>query len=263
MFMFHLTASYSPTILVRLRLKNKTALITGGDSGIGRAAAIMFAREGARGITITYLSEERPDAEDAKKMIEESGAKVHIVECDLMEESHCKMVVDEHIKQFKTLDIVVNNASKQMSVFDFTLLYPMFRLSLTRLRKQHVREVRGYQSRQRSFDFPVEHPPNVCCHEVRPSSPQAWFIYHQHHIRYRLQGQHRHGRLFFNKGSYRYLHSVTSFAAGPTRYSRECRCSGPRRHSAAASKPACGQRRRYVSTYIFRILGAFNQALSS
>ena len=74
----------------------------------------MFAREGAVGITIAYLPEEQPDAEDAKKMIEDSGTKVNLVAADLMDESSCKKVVDSHIKAFGKLDILVNNASKQM-----------------------------------------------------------------------------------------------------------------------------------------------------
>lgn len=100
----------------RVRLKGKTALVTGGDSGIGRSAAIMFAMEGARGVTITYLPEERPDAEDAAKAIEAAGSKALIVECDLEEESSCRKVVDEHIKTFGTLNVLVNNASKQVFV---------------------------------------------------------------------------------------------------------------------------------------------------
>ncbi|KAF9055811.1 hypothetical protein BJ165DRAFT_1521782 [Panaeolus papilionaceus] len=96
------------------KLQGKTAVITGGDSGIGRAAAIMFAREGCTGITITYLPEEEPDAKDAKRLIEESGAKCQIVCADLIEENACKALIDNHIQKFGQLDIVVNNASKQI-----------------------------------------------------------------------------------------------------------------------------------------------------
>lgn len=98
------------------RLKGKTAIVTGGDSGIGRSAAIMFAMEGARGVTITYLPDEKPDAEDAAKAIEAAGSKALIVECNLEEESACRRLVDEHIKAFGTLNVLVNNASKQVCV---------------------------------------------------------------------------------------------------------------------------------------------------
>ncbi|PPQ79427.1 hypothetical protein CVT25_002697 [Psilocybe cyanescens] len=101
------------------KLKGKTAIITGGDSGIGRAAAIMFAREGATGITISYLPEEADDAKDAKKMIEDSGATCNVVEVDLMEEKNCKSVVDSHLQKFGKLDILVNNASKQIMTKNF------------------------------------------------------------------------------------------------------------------------------------------------
>jgi len=96
------------------KLKGKTCLVTGGDSGIGRSAAIMFAMEGAKGVTITYLPEEKEDAEDAAKAIETAGAKALIVECDLTQREDCKRIVDEHIKAFGTLNVLVNNASKQI-----------------------------------------------------------------------------------------------------------------------------------------------------
>ncbi|KII96044.1 hypothetical protein PLICRDRAFT_98637 [Plicaturopsis crispa FD-325 SS-3] len=96
------------------KLHGKTALITGGDSGIGRAAAIMFAREGARGISIVYLPQEEPDAKDAKALIEASGAQVLLLPADLMDENNCKAVVDKHIARFETLNVLVNNASKQI-----------------------------------------------------------------------------------------------------------------------------------------------------
>ena len=105
-----------PHVNIDARLKGKTAIVTGGDSGIGRSAAIMFAMEGARGVTITYLPDEKPDAEDAAKAIEAAGAKALIVECNLEEESACRRLVDEHIKAFGTLNVLVNNASKQVCV---------------------------------------------------------------------------------------------------------------------------------------------------
>lgn len=95
-------------------MEGKTAIITGGDSGIGRAAAIQFAREGATGITISYLPEEETDAKDAKRLIEESGAKVNLYSGDLMKDENCKALVDSHLKAFGKLNILVNNASKQM-----------------------------------------------------------------------------------------------------------------------------------------------------
>lgn len=97
-------------------MSKKTAIITGGDSGIGRSAAIMFAREGATGITIAYLPEEEPDAKDAQEQIQASGAEVLLAPMDLMQEENCKKLVDMHIKKFGKLNVLVNNASKQMCV---------------------------------------------------------------------------------------------------------------------------------------------------
>ncbi|KAL1740577.1 hypothetical protein HDZ31DRAFT_47207 [Schizophyllum fasciatum] len=104
------------------KLKNKAIIVTGGDSGIGRAAAIAFAREGASGITITYLPEEEADARDAKKDIEASGAKVVTVKVDLINEDDCKRVVDEHVKAFGRVDVLVNNASRQVINSDFATI---------------------------------------------------------------------------------------------------------------------------------------------
>lgn len=74
----------------------------------------MFAREGATGITITHLPQEAEDAKDAKKMIQDSGGKCNLVEADLMDEAACKRLVESHLNAFGKLDILVNNASKQM-----------------------------------------------------------------------------------------------------------------------------------------------------
>ncbi|KAL1702269.1 hypothetical protein EV121DRAFT_210445 [Schizophyllum commune] len=104
------------------KLKNKAIIVTGGDSGIGRATAIAFAREGASGITITYLPEEEADARDAKKDIESSGAQVITVKVDLINEADCKRVVDEHVKAFGRVDVLVNNASRQVINSDFATI---------------------------------------------------------------------------------------------------------------------------------------------
>lgn len=101
------------------KLEGKTAIITGGDSGIGRAAAIQFALEGATGITITHLPEEEEDAKDAKRLVEEAGAKVNLVCGDLRDlENHCRTVVESHMRNFGKLNILVNNASKQIMCKD-------------------------------------------------------------------------------------------------------------------------------------------------
>ncbi|RKS55140.1 NAD(P)-dependent dehydrogenase (short-subunit alcohol dehydrogenase family) [Gillisia mitskevichiae] len=93
------------------KLQNKTALITGGDSGIGRSVAIHFAREGAN-IAIVYLKEDE-DALETKKMVEKEGKECLIIEGDLKEEKFCKSIISKCLEEFKSLDIVVNNAAFQ------------------------------------------------------------------------------------------------------------------------------------------------------
>lgn len=95
------------------KLKGKTAIVTGGDSGIGRAAAQMFAREGAH-VTIIYLPEEEDDAQRVKKAIQDEGLECLTLPLDLMKSENCQTIVDEHIKKYGGLDVLVNNASKQI-----------------------------------------------------------------------------------------------------------------------------------------------------
>ena len=90
------------------KLKGKTAIITGGDSGIGKATALLFAAEGAD-IVISYLSE-TSDAKETKKEIEKLGRKCILIKGDLGRENNCKKVITETVKNFGKLDILVNNA---------------------------------------------------------------------------------------------------------------------------------------------------------
>ena len=94
------------------RLKGRKALITGGDSGIGRAVAIAFAREGAD-ITLNFLPEEEEDAKEVLELIRESGVQAHAVPGDLKEEAFCTTLVETAVKKMDGLDIVVNVAGKQ------------------------------------------------------------------------------------------------------------------------------------------------------
>ncbi len=95
------------------KLAGKKAIITGGDSGIGRAVAIAFAREGAD-VLISYLNED-DDARDTAKFIEDAGRKAVLVSGDIREESHCQKIIDEAVAAFGKIDILVNNAAFQMS----------------------------------------------------------------------------------------------------------------------------------------------------
>jgi len=101
------------------KLLDKVALITGGDSGIGRAVAILYAREGAD-VALTYLPSERSDAEETKSYIERFGRQCLLIEGDLTKEAFCKAAVEKTVKKFGALDILVSNAAHQMRKKDIT-----------------------------------------------------------------------------------------------------------------------------------------------
>lgn len=93
------------------KLDGKVVLITGGDSGIGRAVAVHFAREGAK-IAVVYL-EENEDAKKTKSMVEQEGTDCLLLAGDLREEQFCREAVNKTVKAFGGLDILVNNAGEQ------------------------------------------------------------------------------------------------------------------------------------------------------
>ncbi len=96
------------------RLLGRKALITGGDSGMGRAAAIAYAREGAD-VAINYLPSEQLDAQDVAKLIKDAGRKAVLIPGDLREEAFCQRLVAQAIEQLGGLDIIVSNAARQQS----------------------------------------------------------------------------------------------------------------------------------------------------
>lgn len=95
------------------RLEGKVAIITGGDSGIGRAVAIAYAREGAD-IVVAYLNEEA-DALETQRLVEEAGRKAVLVAGDIASSAHCRSIVDTAVREFGKFDILVNNAAHQAS----------------------------------------------------------------------------------------------------------------------------------------------------
>ena len=93
------------------RLQGKIAIITGGDSGIGRAVAISFAKEGAD-VAIVYLNEHE-DAEETARVMDQYGKKALLLPLDISREENCKRIIDETVQNFGGLDILVNNAAIQ------------------------------------------------------------------------------------------------------------------------------------------------------
>jgi len=93
------------------KLQDEVAIITGGDSGIGRAVAIAFAKEGAD-VSVVYL-EERKDANETRRLVEEHRRKCLLIEGDVGQEEFCRKAVERTVKEFGRIDIVVNNAAEQ------------------------------------------------------------------------------------------------------------------------------------------------------
>jgi NAD(P)-dependent dehydrogenase (short-subunit alcohol dehydrogenase family) len=120
---------------VSRKLKGKVALITGGDSGIGRAVALLFAREGAS-VAISFLPAEKKDAELVKALVEnEMGTECLLLAGDLRKENFCERIVRDTVKKFGKLDILVNNAAtqtEQKSLTDITTkqLYETFETNI-------------------------------------------------------------------------------------------------------------------------------------
>lgn len=128
------------------RLAGRKALITGGDSGMGRAAAIAYAREGAD-VAINYLPDEEPDAKEVIALIEKEGRKGIALPGDLRDEAFCEKLVEDAVKALGGLDILVNNAGRQQQAasisdittdaFDATMktnIYAMFWLTKAALK---------------------------------------------------------------------------------------------------------------------------------
>jgi NAD(P)-dependent dehydrogenase (short-subunit alcohol dehydrogenase family) len=155
------------------RLTGKKAVVTGGDSGIGRAVAIAFAREGAD-VLIAYLPEEEEDARTTAQLVEKAGRKAVSVPGDIRDESHCASIVERAVSELGGIDVLVNNAAYQMAqpggISDITTeqfdrvmktnLYAMFWLS--RAAVPHMRpgstiintaSIQAYQSSPELLDY--------------------------------------------------------------------------------------------------------------
>jgi NAD(P)-dependent dehydrogenase (short-subunit alcohol dehydrogenase family) len=97
------------------RLEGRRAVITGGDSGIGRAVAIAFAREGAD-VLVSYLPEEEEDAQETLRWVTDAGRRGVAVPGDIQDEAHCRAIVDRAVSELGGLDVLVNNAAFQMAL---------------------------------------------------------------------------------------------------------------------------------------------------
>ena len=155
------------------RLTGKRAIITGGDSGIGRAVAIAFAREGAD-VLIAYLPEEEDDARTTVQLVEKAGRRAVTVAGDIRDEEHCTRIVERAVSDLGGLDILVNNAAYQMAqpggITDITTeqfdrvmktnLYAMFWLSRAAVAHMqpgstiiNTASIQAYQSSPELLDY--------------------------------------------------------------------------------------------------------------
>ncbi|HZH53166.1 MAG TPA: SDR family oxidoreductase [Microvirga sp.] len=107
----HPRPDYEPRYPGSGRLEGKVALVTGGDSGIGRAVAVLFAREGAN-LAILYLNEGE-DAQETKRLVEREGGRCLTIAGDVGDPDFCRQAVDRTIKEFGKLDVLINNAAEQ------------------------------------------------------------------------------------------------------------------------------------------------------
>jgi len=113
------------------KLLDKVAIVTGGDSGIGRAVCLAFAREGCRGIVISYLKEEQQDAEETKAVCEADGAKCVLYPGNFCDDGVCKMILKSAVDAFGKIDILVNNAAMQGKAVSSFLNIPFDRVEKT------------------------------------------------------------------------------------------------------------------------------------
>src|SRR5690606_36934031 len=153
------------------KLKGKTALITGGDSGIGRSVAVHFAKEGAN-IAIIYLNETK-DAKETKKMVEDEGRKCLLIKGDLKKEAFCKSAITKTFDKLGAINFLVNNAAMQFPqdhIEDITLaqlkktfesnIYPFFiitKLSIGKMKKGdsiiNTSSVTAYRGSEHLMDY--------------------------------------------------------------------------------------------------------------
>jgi NAD(P)-dependent dehydrogenase (short-subunit alcohol dehydrogenase family) len=144
--------SILPDVVGCQKLAGKAAIVTGGDSGIGRAVVLHFAREGAN-VAVVYL-EETKDAEETRRQAEAFGAKCLLIRGDVRREAFCRRAVERTVKEFGRLDVLVNNAAeqhpqkslgdideKQLDATFRTNIYSMF--FLTKAALPHLREQEG------------------------------------------------------------------------------------------------------------------------
>lgn len=189
---------YEPKYPGTGRLRDKVALITGGDSGIGRAVAVAMAREGAK-IAIVYL-EEQKDADITQAAVEKEGTLAIKIKGDVGDEAFCREAVEKTVREFGRLDILVNNAGEQHETKD--------------IREIDARQVeRTFRTNIFSCFFMAKH----ALHHMKEGRE-----HHQYDVCHCLQGTQDVARLFLDQGGHRHLKALALGGVVRARYPRQC-----------------------------------------
>lgn len=175
------------------KLSGKTAIITGGDSGIGRAVAVAFSREGCN-TAIVYLNETK-DAEFTRNKIEEFNGKCILIKGDVSSEKFCKKAVKECLKEFSAVDIVVNNAAVQYPQDDITKI----------------------TQKQLEKTFMVNVFSQFYMVKAAVSFMKKKFCHYKHHFSNCIPRQQSFTGLFCNQGGNCYFHKVALSKSCKTR----------------------------------------------
>lgn len=206
------------------KLKGRAALITGGDSGIGRAVALLFAMEGAD-VAINYLPDEEDDAQLTKKDVESKGGKCILIPKDLRTATACKEIVDTSVRELGHLEILVNNAGTQMQqeLFEDISMY--------------VLDVCKELTMQRAVGqyLPSQHYGYDVHHKVRSATSQAWGLHHQLCLCESVHWQPVSHRLHGDKGCRGRLHSSSGEAKSNRWHSSQCCGPGSHQHALNSS----------------------------
>ncbi len=153
------------------KLTGKKALITGGDSGIGRAVAILFSMDGAE-ISIAYLAAEEDDAQHTKKQVQKNGEKIHLFQTDVTCAKNCKELVDKAVNSMGGINVLVNNAAYQAPKDDISEVseYVIFHDELVKWGLMFL--VPGSNDSKLSTQTftPISTSPNTAFHTCHPAT---------------------------------------------------------------------------------------------
>src|SRR6185312_14952439 len=184
------------------KLQDMVAIITGADSGIGRAVAVLYAREGAD-VAIVYLNEHE-DAEETRRAVESEGRRAILIPGDVTDPEFCRSAVEETTRQLGRLDILVNNAAFQ----------------------EHADSLEDISEKQldRTFKTNIYGYFHMARAALPPSGRRQ--RHHQHRVRYRDRGEPGSARLLRHQGRHSRLHQISGPEPGGEGYPGELRSSG-------------------------------------